>query len=178
MGWFLTKSRIWETLALLVIAFALFRPGFFMNQIQPPFIDIEPAGFSEALANAAPGSTLRAIISGPDFDTLEVKDVTVPLTVPDVDGAEARLEALGMILVPEGDVQRIGRTELWHGLGRHACRRLTSTATTRWRSPAYRPPPTSLPKELIFIPALMLLALVAFLQTRRAPPTTREEQPA
>jgi TRAP transporter 4TM/12TM fusion protein len=177
MGWFLTKSRIWETLALLVIAFALFRPGFFMNQIQPPFIDIEPAGFSEALANAAPGSTLRAIISGPDFDTLEVKDVTVPLTVPDVDGAEARLEALGMILVPEGDVQRMDEpsfgTDLSDALSTFDFYGDDPVAISSVQATA-----NQLPKELIFIPALMLLALVAFLQTRRAPPPIREEQPA
>jgi len=167
MGWFLTKSRIWETVALLVIAFALFRPGFFMNQIQPPFQDIAPAEFAQALGDAAPGSTLRTVISGPDFDTLEVKDVTVPMTVPDVDGAEARLDALGIILVPEGDVQRMDEpafgTELSDSLSSFDFYGDDPVAITAVQATA-----DQLPKELIFIPALLLLGLVAFLQKGRA----------
>jgi TRAP-type uncharacterized transport system fused permease subunit len=35
---FLTKSRIWETAALLLVAFTLFRPGFWWDMIYPPLI--------------------------------------------------------------------------------------------------------------------------------------------
>ncbi len=174
MGWFMTKSRIWETVALLLIAFALFRPGFFMNQIQPPFEDIAPAAFTEALGNAEPGSSLRTVISGPDFDTLEMKDLTVPLTVPDVEGAEARLDALGFILIPEGDVQRLDEpgfgTELADALSSFDFYSDDAVAVTSVQATA-----NQLPKELIFIPALLLLALIAALQMRRAAPVREGE---
>ncbi|KPN62718.1 TRAP transporter, 4TM/12TM fusion protein [Aliiroseovarius crassostreae] len=167
MGFFLTRSRIWETVALLVVAFALFRPGFFMDQIQPPYETIEPAGFVQALEAAEPGSTLRTVISGPDFDTLAVKDLTVPLIVPDAEGADARLQALGLMLVPEGEVMRLDEpafgTELSNQLGSFDFYGDDQVAITRVQAAA-----DQLPKELIFIPALMLLALVAFLQTGRA----------
>ncbi|WP_424944908.1 TRAP transporter permease [Aliiroseovarius crassostreae] len=167
MGFFITRSRIWETVALLVVAFALFRPGFFMNQIQPPFEVIEPAGFVQALENAEAGSTLRTVISGPDFDTLEVKDLTVPLVVPEAEGADARLQALGLMLAPEGDVMRLDEpafgTDLSDQLGSFDFYGDDPVAITRVQAAA-----DQLPKELIFIPALMLLALVAFLQTGRA----------
>ncbi|UWQ00347.1 TRAP transporter permease [Aliiroseovarius crassostreae] len=167
MGFFLTRSRIWETVALLVVAFALFRPGFFMDQIQPPYETIEPAGFVQALEAAEPGSTLRTVISGPDFDTLAVKDLTVPLIVPDAEGADARLQALGLMLVPEGEVMRLDEpafgTELSNQLGSFDFYGDDPVAITRVQAAA-----DQLPKELIFIPALMLLALVAFLQTGRA----------
>ncbi|NRP23374.1 hypothetical protein XMM379_000045 [Aliiroseovarius sp. xm-m-379] len=167
MGFFLTRSRIWETVALLVVAFALFRPGFFMDQIQPPYETIEPAGFVQALEAAEPGSTLRTVISGPDFDTLAVKDLTVPLIVPDAEGADARLQALGLMLVPEGEVMRLDEpsfgTELSNQLGSFDFYGDDPVAITQVQAAA-----DQLPKELIFIPALMLLALVAFLQTGRA----------
>jgi TRAP transporter 4TM/12TM fusion protein len=173
MGWFLTKSRIWEIVAMLVIAFALFRPGFFMNQIQPPFEEIAPAAFAESLANAEPGSSLRTIISGPDFDTFAMKDLTVPLTVPDVEGGDARLEALGIILVPNGDVQQLDEP----GFGTELSDKLSSfdfygddpVAISGVQVAA-----NQLPKELIWIPALLLLALIAYLQTGRAASTLRE----
>ena len=39
MNYFLTRSRLWESVALLLIAFALFRPGFFWDRIYPPLLE-------------------------------------------------------------------------------------------------------------------------------------------
>ncbi|MCK0142861.1 TRAP transporter permease [Aliiroseovarius sp. F20344] len=167
MGFFLTKSRIWETVALLVVAFALFRPGFFMNQIQPPFTQIEPAQIEQAIGDANPGDPLRVVISGPDFDTLEVKDLTVVLDVPEAEGGAARLDASGIALMPEGDVMRIDEPMFGTPLADKL-----STFDFYGDDPvqisAVQAPSNQMPKELIFIPALLLLGLVAFLQSRRA----------
>lgn len=167
MGWFMTKSRIWETVALLAIALALFRPGLFMDQIQAPFDETDPAAFSEALANAEPGSPFRLVVSGPDFDTLEMKDVTVRILTPDVEGAQARLDALGIILIPEDGVQRLDEPGFGSEFGEtladfdfYGDEVVSITAVT---SPA-----NQMPKELIFIPALLLLGFVGFVQMRRA----------
>lgn len=169
MGWFLTRNRIWETAAMLLIAFALFRPGFFMNQIQPPFEDIAPAAFTETLAAAEPGSQIRTLISGPDFDTFEIKEVTVMLDVPEVEGAQARLDALGMFLVPEGDVQRLDEPMFGTDLGT-ALESFDFYGDEPVQITGIQAAANQLPKELIFIPALLLLALVAFLQRGRGTP--------
>ena len=174
MGWFLTKNRIWETAAMLVIAFALFRPGFFMNQIQPPFQLIEPAAFSEAVGAASAGDTLRVVVSGPDFDTLEVKDVTIPITVPDVDGAEARLDAMGFVLIPEGDVQRLDEPMFGTALG-DALASFDFYSDDPVQIASAQAAANQLPKELIFIPALLLMGLIALLQSRRAQPVREGE---
>ena len=41
-GYFISKSRIWESLALILIAFTLFRPGFWMDMASPPYIETAP----------------------------------------------------------------------------------------------------------------------------------------
>ncbi len=46
-GFFLTKSRIWETVALIVVAFTLFRPGFWWDMAYPPLIEETPAKLEE-----------------------------------------------------------------------------------------------------------------------------------
>ncbi|WP_417250372.1 TRAP transporter permease [Celeribacter sp.] len=170
MGYFLTKSRIWETVGLLLVAFALFRPGFFMNQVQPPYHDIEPIAFEAALAEAPEGSTLRTVVSGPDFDTLEIKELTLALNVPEGDAA-ARLDALGLMLAPEGDVMRLDEPMF----GAPVSEKL-STFDFYGDDPvqitAIQAPANQLPKELIFIPALLLLAFIAFLQNGRAKAVT------
>ncbi|WP_375175484.1 TRAP transporter permease [Pseudooceanicola sp.] len=167
MGWFLTRNRIWETVAMLLIAFALFRPGFFMNQIQPPYETIAPAQFAEAVGAAKPGSQLRTVISGPDFDTLEVKEVTVPVTVPDVEGAEARLDALGFMLVPEGDEMRLDEPMFGSDLGT-ALESFDFYGDEPVQIASVQAAADQMPKELIFIPALLLLGLIALLQSRRS----------
>ena len=177
MGFFLTRNRIWETVAMLLIAFALFRPGFFMNQIQPPFETIEPAGFSQALADAEPGSVLRTMIAGPDFDTFEMKEITVPLTVPDAEGADARLSALGMVIVPEGDVQRLDEPGFGTELG-DALSSFDFYGDDPVQLSSIQAEANQLPKELIFIPALLLMALIAFLQKGRMPAAKREGEMA
>lgn len=46
-GWFLTKNKPWEALLLLVAALTLFRPGFWLDRVEPRFTDY--AGASEIM---------------------------------------------------------------------------------------------------------------------------------
>ena len=167
MGWFLTRNRIWETVAMLVIAFALFRPGFFMDMIQPPYEDVQPAQFEEVLANAPVGSSLRTVVSGPDFDTLEMKDLTLVLDVPEGADAAARLDALGLLLAPEGD-QMILEEPMFGTPLADTLSSFDFYGDDPVQITAVRAPNDQLPKELIFIPALLLLGLIALMQSRRA----------
>ena len=41
--YFLVKNRLWESLALLLIAFTLFRPGYWLDQWQPPYNEVSSA---------------------------------------------------------------------------------------------------------------------------------------
>ena len=138
-----------------------------MDQIQPPYNQIEPASFSEAVGAADPGRELRLVISGPDFDTLEIKDVTVPVTIPDQAGAEARLDELGFILIPEGDVVRLDEPMFGTGLS-DALSSFDFYGDDPVQITAVNAPADQLPKELMFIPALLLMALIGWLQSRRA----------
>ncbi|MGD9295075.1 MAG: TRAP transporter permease, partial [Roseobacter sp.] len=47
-GWFLTRNRIYESVALLLVAFTLFRPGFWMDMVSPPFDNVPPAAIEQA----------------------------------------------------------------------------------------------------------------------------------
>ena len=63
-GFFLVKSRLWESLALVLVAFTLFRPGFWWDMVYPP-VEVVPATRIEAIAEGLPptstfGSTPRA----------------------------------------------------------------------------------------------------------------------
>ncbi|MEX0302089.1 MAG: TRAP transporter permease, partial [Leisingera sp.] len=106
MGWFVTRSRIHESVALVFVAFALFRPDFFMDRIQPPFATLPPAGLAQALEDAAPDSELRLTVSGPDFGTGEVKQTTLILPAAAGSGQE-QIAAAGLLLASESGLVRL-----------------------------------------------------------------------
>ncbi|GAA3869250.1 TRAP transporter permease [Celeribacter arenosi] len=174
MGWYFTKNRVWETVALLVIAFALFRPGFFMNYIQSPYDQVEPASFAQALGDAPAGSQMRVVISGPDFDTLEVKELTVPVNVPETDGADARLNELGFVLAELDGEQVLDEPMFGTDLS-DALAGFDFYGDDPVQIASVQVAADQLPKELMFIPAFLLLGLITFLQMRRAEPVMEGE---
>src|SRR3546814_11062293 len=52
-GFFLVRSRLWESVALILIAFTLFRPGFWLDLVQPPSDRPEPQRLEELVAGSA-----------------------------------------------------------------------------------------------------------------------------
>ncbi|MEC8040970.1 MAG: TRAP transporter permease [Pseudomonadota bacterium] len=175
MGWFVTKNNIIESVLLILIAFALFRPGFLMDRIQPPFEISAPAQLVEVMGKAPEGTELRVVVSGPDFDTGEVKETTIVLPANGAADGEARLAALGLTTIPEGDMLLLEEpfpgTPYFETMSNFdfygdAPMQVTSVAA----------PADQLPKELMYIPALLLLAGIAFLQRGRAARQPKEVQ--
>jgi len=166
MGWFLTKSRIYESAALILVAFALFRPDYFMNRIQPPFQSVEPAAISQALGSASAGDEIRVVVSGPDFDTGNMKDTTLVLAVPEDGTGDERLESFGLTLLTDDGVvaleEPIFGTPFADTMSGFDFYGDDPVALTSVEAPS-----SQLPKELVFIPALLLLALIAMLQKGR-----------
>ncbi|MGB0968463.1 MAG: TRAP transporter permease, partial [Halocynthiibacter sp.] len=167
MGWWLTKSKIYESLALVAIAFVLFRPDYVMNRIQPPFNVVEPANLAQALGDANPGDEVRIVVRGPDFDTLESKDVTLVLPVGEEPTGDERLAAFGLATVVDGDAVQLEepfpQTTFSTKLGGFdfygdEVVTVASAKVTAEQSP----------KELVFIPALILLGLIGMLQLARS----------
>ncbi len=66
-GHFLTRNRVWETLALLLVCFTLFRPYFWMDQFVPRRIE-RPASEIGAIIDGTPGAAaLHLRIEGTDL---------------------------------------------------------------------------------------------------------------
>ena len=101
-GYMLTRNRWYESLLLLLVAFTLFRPGFWMDKIHDPYASVPPAQFADALERVEDGSNLRVQISGEDaFGSPMTTYVLVP--VPRGETGQERLENLGMELYVDGD---------------------------------------------------------------------------
>ncbi|WP_319412768.1 TRAP transporter permease [uncultured Cohaesibacter sp.] len=175
MGYFLTKSRIYESVALVLIAFILFRPDFFMNRIQPPFEVVKPEQVSEAFGKIPQGHEMRLNIAGPDFDTGSTKETTLVITSGNEEGGEARLAALGLTVIDEDGVAKLDEpfpgTPYFETLGGFDFYADDPVKITHAEIKA-----DQLPKDLIYIPGLLLLGGVYMLQ--RARTGRKEEKPA
>ena len=70
-------------MALLLIAFALFRPGFFWDRIYPPLIESEPAQIDQVAEALPAGASIRLHAEGITIEGDEVsKTVILPLAPP------------------------------------------------------------------------------------------------
>ncbi|KPD11241.1 C4-dicarboxylate ABC transporter [Phaeobacter sp. 11ANDIMAR09] len=167
MGYFVTRSRLYESFLLVFVAFALFRPDFFMNRIMPPHSQVAPTELVQVLGTAEAGQELRLTIEGPDFDTGEIASTTLVVEVLEgLDGA-AMAEKAGLVLLPEADQMNLDAP----GFGTPAEQDLGSF-DFYGDSPVFvkeiLAPADQMPKELVFIPALLLLGLIAMMQRGRA----------
>ncbi|NRG19973.1 TRAP transporter permease [Rhizobiales bacterium] len=159
-GWFLTKSRIWESVALLLLAFTFFRPGFWMDMIYPPYVDTPPAQIAEAAADVPAGEPLRLRIAGLD-DVGEMREWVVLLKLPEAASGAERLEAAGLTLV-----ERDGKTII----DDVAFDSPAADVGLDWDQEIVRvlSPVETPSKYWIYLPALLLLGAVVWLQRRRA----------
>lgn len=158
-NWLLTKSRWYESALLLLVCFTLFRPGFWLDLIQPPF-DIRPASELVSVAGSLPpDSTLRFRVKSQSRAGDEVEKVVRLSLRAESTGAE-RLGATGLTLSTLGDrttvtASRFGSQAAKYGLA--AGDEITSVLV-----PAQR-----VSRFWFAIPALLLLAGVVMLQIRR-----------
>ncbi|MXQ09688.1 TRAP transporter fused permease subunit [Alphaproteobacteria bacterium GH1-50] len=165
-GYFLAKSRIYESAALLLVAFTLFVPGFWLNQLQSPFVSIPPAQFEEAVANAPAGSRLRLQIEGPDFNTGDIATTTLVMDIEGEGTAQERIDASGLLLFPDGDEVRLDEP-MFGTTTAETLADFDFYADEPVRLASIEAPRDRLPKEVFYIPALLLLGLVIMLQRRR-----------
>ncbi|PVH30177.1 TRAP transporter permease [Pararhodobacter oceanensis] len=165
-GYFFAKSRIYESAALLLVAFTLFVPNVWLDMVQSPFRSIEPAQFETAVAEASDGDTLRLLIEGPDFNSGESTSTTLVMQIEGEGDAAARIGASGLMLIPEGDVMRLDEpmfgTDIAETLGE-----FDFYADTPVRLASVQAPQARMPQEIFYIPALLLLFGVIMLQRRR-----------
>ncbi len=159
-GYFLVKSRWWETVALLLITFTLFRPGFWWDMVYPPYQQVPATQLMELVEKAPPGERKRIWVEGLNLDGREVKK-GVLLPLGDAGPARERLRRIGLTVSQLGGEVQVAAVAFGSAaekLGLEQSFRITAIEV-----PAPRPD-----KEWMFAPALLLLGLIVFLQRRRA----------
>ena len=161
-GFWLVKNKLWESAALCLIAFVLFRPGFFWDMIFPEYENIAASQIESVVEKVPENGKLRLVVEGDTIDGKHVKK-TVQLPLGATGTGPDRLMKTGLQVVIQDNkvwldnvvfdsaAQKAGLDLDWEILG-------IQVLSDRW------------PKQLMFLPALVLLGLLAFLQKRRMGP--------
>ena len=158
-GYFFSRSRLWESLALILIAFTLFRPGFWMDMIYSPLKSVPATEIYKVAESMPENAQIRVRVVGEDLEERKVdKIVMLPLGAKG-DGKE-RLMNAGLELRFEDGKAFVDNIVFG------------STAERQkidfdYEVPSVETKADRPPRQLFYIPALALLGFIIMLQRRR-----------
>jgi len=158
-GYFLVRSRWYESVLLLLVAFTLFRPGFWMDIIHDPFQEIPPAQLVEALGRVDEDSQLRMRVLGEDA-VGDPREFVLLLAIPDGASGEEKLAKIGLMTYEDDgkllvDSVTFGSPAAEAGLEFDQQILSVRAPVDRW------------PKEFMWIPGFLLFGLIVWMQRRR-----------
>ena len=158
-GFFLARNRAYETVLLLLIAFTLFRPGFWMDMISPPHIETAPNQIVQVADKMESGQQLRLRVDGEDA-VGEPRSFVALLELGEGETGEDRLFNAGLELLIDGEdvvVDNAGFDSNAEKAGLDFDQKIVVVFA----------PADQLPKQLMYIPALIVLALIIMMQRGR-----------
>jgi len=165
-GYFLAKSRLWESFVLLVVALTLFRPGYWLDRVVPPFENIAVADFINANITVNNVEVLYATISGPDFDFPDkVTELTIQFNLPAGPSILESFESAGLSLDdPERGtlIEPFIGTPFFEQFQKFDFYGDVPVQIEELKLPAQR-----MPKEIFYLPAFFALFIIILLQRRR-----------
>ncbi|OOG25199.1 C4-dicarboxylate ABC transporter [Thioalkalivibrio denitrificans] len=158
-GWMITRNRVAETALLLLVAFTLFVPGYWMDRLHPPLETVEVTQLQQVAEETSPGGHLRLTVEGVDRDGRDVSR-TVMLPMGAAGSGQERLTRAGLGIMVLGD--RVSVSFVTFGSPAERVGIESGWQVTEVLVPADRPAP-----EWFYLPALAVLAIVVVLQRRR-----------
>ncbi|WP_309083886.1 TRAP transporter permease [Chelativorans sp.] len=169
-GFFMTKSRLWESAALLLVTFMLLRPGFFLDLVQPPYDRVEPQRLFEVVAEEPAEAEIRLVIRGPSFDNPdEMLERTMAFNLgPQSGDGQARFEQATSLpaRIENGAVILDEPLDL-NSLAGRALSNMDFYTDQPVQVTAVEVTAERMPAEIFYVPAVLILGLVVLLQRRR-----------
>ncbi|MBE1291873.1 MAG: TRAP transporter fused permease subunit [Rhodobacteraceae bacterium] len=166
-GYFIAKSKRWESAALLFIAFMLFRPDFFLDLVTEKYQSASGPQAVQLVGEQPEGSLIRFKVEGPDFDTGDNRATTITMVYPGGEPDTAMMENGLTVFEEDGKLlleEPFPGTPYFGSLGtEYDYYGDTPVVISQVEVENER-----MPKELFFIPALLLLAGLMLIQRPRA----------
>ena len=159
-GYFIARCKAWEVVALLLIAFTLFRPGYWMDQVYEPLVSVPATQIYDIAGKLPENGQIRLRVTG---ETLEGDPVdrVVMLNLGEIAEGPKRISEAGLELREEDGKMIIDNVVF----GSFAEKQQLDFD---WEVKSVQQKNTERPaKQWLYIPALLLLGVVVMLQRRR-----------
>ena len=102
-GYWLVPNKLWETGAMLLIAFTLVRPGYWMDQLQAPWTGLPIT--TSTLEKPALTEEIKLEISGPDFDNPDREtQLVLIIDASNSENLTRRLDQSGLLFTDNNNV--------------------------------------------------------------------------
>ncbi|POY44863.1 C4-dicarboxylate ABC transporter [Avibacterium gallinarum] len=170
MNYFITKNKVWETLALIFAAFIIFRPGFFMEYISPTSYHIEPVHLAQELEKVPVDEKITVKVAGTNPYGKQIEFYS-ELSVPEGKTGEERLNKLGLTLLNTGETIEIDNKATPKVIiDMVEIDSPAAKAGLNWDQTLLdiTLPKAAIAKEWMFIPGLLIILLIGLNQRRRA----------
>lgn len=159
-GYWLVKSRLWESFILVIIAFSLFRPGFWWDKVYEPKMQVSASALIEEVESLNKGDFIQLQVEGVTIEGDEVSK-TVSLQLNQAEGSGlARLQSFGLNLTQEDQVWTVDYVDFDSAAAK-------ASIDFGWQITGIETESDRPPKELVFIPAILLLLVIRKLQQKR-----------
>ena len=169
-GHWLVKNRWWETVVLLLVAFMLFRPGYFWDKIDPPFKDMPGAQIFQIADTMEPGESIRFVVEGETLEGIK-RAYTFLLPLAYGDSGKERVNNTGLQLDDLFGDMEVAMVMPGISNDRAINKQVEAIKVagvdSGWIITSIQAKRKTLPKQIVFIPALLLISIVGTMQLRR-----------
>jgi len=162
-GFWFIKNRWWETLLLLALTFVIFRPGYIWDKVQAPYDNLPGSQIFKVADNMKAGDRLQFVVSG---ETIEGDERTYTFAIPLAEGktGQERINETGLRL---DDLLGPMEVATITPINKQIEAIKNAGVDSGWIVESVRVKTDRLPKQMVLIPAFLIMFLMGWSQIKR-----------
>ena len=169
-GYWLVKNRLWETILMLIVAFMFFRPGYFWDKIDPPFERISGNELFTVADKMSEGDSIRFVVEGETLEGVE-RNYTFLLPLAEGESGREKINNTGLQIDDLFGDMEVAMVLPGISNNRAINKQVESIKVagvdSGWIITSVLQKRETMPKQIVYIPALLLIGFVGIVQLRR-----------
>lgn len=163
-GFWFTKNRWWETVALLLLAFLIFRPGFLWDKVEPPYEYLPGKEIFKVADNLKQGQSIEFVVAGETIEGIK-REYTFALPLSKGQTGKERINNTGFQLDDLFGPMEVAMVLPGNNKQLEAMKK--AGVDSGWIIKSVKMERDRLPKQIIYIPLFILVFGLAWLQIKR-----------
>ena len=169
-GYWLVKNRLWETVLMLIVAFMFFRPGYFWDKVDPPYENISGQELFKVADTMSEGEPIRFVVEGETIEGVE-RSYTFLLPLADGQTGRERVNNTGLQIDDLFGDMEVAMVLPGISNSRAINKQVESIKVagvdSGWIITSVLKERETMPKQIVYIPAIFLIGMVGWVQLRR-----------